>query len=202
MRSFTAKYAQPHTRDEANHFCAWVRRAISSSHCLHILRLIGDNVNLKSKPSVSFDGLINHMTARHFRTLRVLDLGTAFIGGDAFKELCATCTVLEDLTAGVGWSTAVISHHVLGLLSVRRLLILILSAGLRHRGLRVCSTLPSYRFFQHQECQTSQSQPEYTAGGRHDNARPAAAATISYQRCAVGGNSYTLSFFVYHFMPS
>jgi hypothetical protein len=118
MRSFTAKYKQPHTRDEANHFCAWVRRAISSSHRLYILRLIGDDA--KSNPSISFDGLINHITARHFRTLRVLDLGTAFIGRDAFKQLCATCTVLEDLTAGVGWPTAVISDHVLYLLSVRR----------------------------------------------------------------------------------
>ncbi|KIM89934.1 hypothetical protein PILCRDRAFT_812717 [Piloderma croceum F 1598] len=116
--SFTAKYAQPHTRDEANHFCVWVRRAISSSHRLRILRLIGDHV--KSNPSVSFDGLISHMTARHFRTLRVLDLGTAFIGGDAFKQLCATCTILEDLTAGVGWPTAVIRDHILCLLSVCR----------------------------------------------------------------------------------
>jgi hypothetical protein len=118
LRSFTAKHAQPHTRDEANHFCMWVRRAISSSHRLRLLRLIGDNP--KSNPSVRFDGLISHITTRHFRTLRVLDLGTAFIGGDAFKRLCATCTVLEDLTAGVGWHTAVIRDHILYLLFVHR----------------------------------------------------------------------------------
>lgn len=94
-----------HTREDVNHFCAWVRRAISSSHNLQSLRLLSSTD--ESSASVSFDGLINHLTTRHFGTLAVLNLGSGFIGGPALKQLCAACTRLENLSAGVAWETLV-----------------------------------------------------------------------------------------------
>jgi len=92
-----------HTRDEVNRFCAWVRRAISSSKSLQTLRLISSNE--VSSANISFDGLIGHLTTRHFETLGVLDLGSVFIGGGALRSLCVACIHLEDLTVGVGWQT-------------------------------------------------------------------------------------------------
>jgi hypothetical protein len=115
LRSFKAKYVQMHTRDEVNRFCAWVRRAISSSKCLRTLRLISSNEI--SSANISFDGLISHLATKHFGTLSVLDLGSAFIGGGALKQLCVACIYLEDLTVGVGWQTLVGNSRVI---SVRR----------------------------------------------------------------------------------
>jgi hypothetical protein len=150
MRSFTAKYVQPHTRDEANHFVAWVRRAISSSRNLRTLRLIDDSA--EPNASVSFDGLISHLTARHFKTLRVLDIGSAFIGRDALKQLCVMCTLLEDLTAGIRWSTLVINYYFLYFCSVHRHPnSKFVTAGFRYTGLRLCHAQPSHSFLQHQE---------------------------------------------------
>lgn len=103
LKSFTAKYVQMHTRVEVNRFCAWVRRVVLSSHNLHTLHLIGSNE--KPSANVSFDALINHLSARHFGTLTVLDLGSAFIGEGALKQLCVACIHLEVLIAGVGWHT-------------------------------------------------------------------------------------------------
>jgi hypothetical protein len=100
-----------HTRDEVNRFCAWVRRVVSYSHNLQTLRLISSG-EIPSA-NISFDSLTNHLTARHFGTLAVLDIGSAFIGGGALRQLCITCVHLEDLTVGVGWHTLVGNYYVI-----------------------------------------------------------------------------------------
>ena len=52
-------------------------------------------------PSVSFDGLLGHLTARHADTLCVLRLDDAFVGYAALMELCTQCEGLEEIAVAV-----------------------------------------------------------------------------------------------------
>lgn len=103
--SFTVKYGQMDTRDEVNHFCSWIRRSVSSSRKLQSLRLICENE--WSRANVTFDGLATHLVARHWATIRFLDLRSVFIRGSAFTQLCRSCIQLEEFSVAVHWDTLV-----------------------------------------------------------------------------------------------
>lgn len=89
---------------------------VASSHNLQVLRLVYDHEDLSS--NVSFDGLVSHSIAKHFVALRILDLGSAFVGGDALEQLCTICEKLEELTVGVEDHTLV-SNIILAFLPLR-----------------------------------------------------------------------------------
>lgn len=103
------KYSEVRTRPEVNYLCAWIRHAISSSRSLQTVRLVCENQAWSMH--VSYDGLIDHLAAKHFATLCFLDLGSAFIGGNALKQLCTVCVQLEDLIVGVGRDTLVSDYR-------------------------------------------------------------------------------------------
>lgn len=107
LTALTVQYAPIHTRPEARHFLAWVRRAASSTRGLHTLRLqsdtspLGPEFEWERTASVSFDSLVLHLAHRHGGTLRVLDLGAAYIGFDALRALADLGGRLEELSVGL-----------------------------------------------------------------------------------------------------
>lgn len=105
LKSFSIKYTQVHTRFEADHLCGWIKQVISTSDNLQILRFICENEG--SSSNVNFDGLVSHLIAEHPASLRILDLGSEFIGGNVFEQLCTICDKIEELTVRVGRDTLV-----------------------------------------------------------------------------------------------
>ncbi|KZP09857.1 hypothetical protein FIBSPDRAFT_873224 [Athelia psychrophila] len=101
LTALTIQYAPIFTRAEARHFVAWVKRAVSSARRLRILRLQSDAAPSERGAHVSFDSLVIHLAHRHGSTLRVLDLGVAYIGFDAVCALAALGGCLEELTVGL-----------------------------------------------------------------------------------------------------
>lgn len=104
LTSFSVKYRHIETRDEALAFCSWIRRAItSSSGSLRSLRLCCEDEldYYRSGANVGFDSLISHLTAKHYTTLRFLDIRATFIGEESFKRICQTCIHLEELSVGI-----------------------------------------------------------------------------------------------------
>jgi hypothetical protein len=102
LRSFVAIHPVLTTRSSVNHFTAWVRRAIRSSP-LESLRLVcEDREDFLSGPSIAFDSLASSIASRHASTLKVLDLGGAFLGLSALAQICRSCRVLEIFRVAVG----------------------------------------------------------------------------------------------------
>lgn len=77
--------------------CRFIRRLCESSSDLSTVRVIRDpysddpNIIDGRGPLANFDGLIQHLSCRHLRTLRVLDLPLCFIGSEAFAKLKRGC---------------------------------------------------------------------------------------------------------------
>lgn len=104
---FTIQYSPIYSRADVRHLSRWVRRAVSSSQHLYALRLQSDALPSERGTNLSFDGLVNHLAHRHGRTLRILDLGAAYIGQHAVSTLASLCGCLEELTVGLRAETLV-----------------------------------------------------------------------------------------------
>ena len=101
LTSFSVIYRHIETRNEALKFSSWIRRAItSSSGSLQSLRLCCAD-DPQGGANVSFDSLASHITARHYATLRFLDMRATFIGDESFKRICQTCVHLEEFFVGI-----------------------------------------------------------------------------------------------------
>ena len=109
LKSFTADYAGSSftTCSEVARFCKWIRRTIAASP-IQTLRIVAEGVgdddrdHYVSPAYPAFDNLIDHLSKKHATTLRHLDIKTAFVSLDAFKQLLESCDRLESfhLTAG------------------------------------------------------------------------------------------------------
>ncbi|KAI0776615.1 hypothetical protein BD413DRAFT_602174 [Trametes elegans] len=98
LRNLTVRYWNVTTTRETNYLCTWVRRAITNAS-LEVLRLVCDNDVFG--PAVSFGPLAEHLVYKHTERLRVLDMRDCFLGIEVLKELCRTCTNLEDLSLSI-----------------------------------------------------------------------------------------------------
>ncbi|KAF8797659.1 hypothetical protein BYT27DRAFT_6926094 [Phlegmacium glaucopus] len=117
LRSFTVTHSYVQSRNEVNELCKWIRRAIAGSS-IEELRVIGDNVSDLpiSGIHLCFSGLFDHILKKQFSTIRVLDLGSAFVGVDHLRSLLIACIRLEEVKLQVGQNALnVFAVHCSGL---------------------------------------------------------------------------------------
>ncbi|KAL1743232.1 hypothetical protein HDZ31DRAFT_41431 [Schizophyllum fasciatum] len=94
LRVFSVLHPRLATGDESRRFAAWVRRAIAGTSKLEALHL----VCIDDEPDDILRALISHLIAKHAKTLRVLDAGTAtYVSKRMIRQLCSWCTGLEEL---------------------------------------------------------------------------------------------------------
>ena len=101
LHSFTVSHLHVQFRYEVNELCKWVRKAIAGS-AIEELKLIPENVpHMSRSPSSCFTGLFEHIVKKQFSTLRILDLGSAFVCVDHLRSLLIACVQLEELKLSV-----------------------------------------------------------------------------------------------------
>ncbi|KAF8968746.1 hypothetical protein BDZ97DRAFT_1797828 [Flammula alnicola] len=97
LRSFTAIYSRIHSKHDVREFSKWVRRAIAGSPRLEELRLTrGDDSDWSH--TTAYDGLVDHIVAKHSETIRVLDFGAALVGVGKLKAVLKSCVRLEEVS--------------------------------------------------------------------------------------------------------
>ncbi|KAF8637140.1 hypothetical protein AX17_003044 [Amanita inopinata Kibby_2008] len=96
LRRFTAVHVRTEARGEVMAFCKWMRAVVSSS-AIEDLRIIcdGDDALAESGANVGFDSVIDHLSKKHYNSLRFLDLRSAYVGLSALKTLLSTCRLLQ-----------------------------------------------------------------------------------------------------------
>ena len=101
LRSFTVSHHHVQLRHEVNELCKWVRRAITGSP-IEELKFISENdPDNFGGPSSCFTGLLEHIVKKQFSTMRILDLGSAFVCVDHLRSLLIACVRLEELKLSV-----------------------------------------------------------------------------------------------------
>lgn len=106
LHSFTVTYSHTGTKREVDDFGKWIRRAITGSPSLRILRLLTDSEDA-AFCNRSYDGLIDHLVKKHSTTLKILDMRSSFVGVDKLKALLSSCSSLEELLVKVDRSAVV-----------------------------------------------------------------------------------------------
>ena len=97
-------YTDPDTRRDAAHLYKWVRKVISHAP-LETLRLVVEDIPYG--PAPTFDSLLEHLSARHAKTMRVLDMRDCFVGSRTLRRFCGSCPKLEELAVAVSLETLV-----------------------------------------------------------------------------------------------
>ena len=100
LRSFTVSYRHVQSRNEVNALCKWVRRAIAGS-AIEELKFIPEKVGDISGSPSCFSGLCDHIVNKQSSTIRILDLGSAFVCVDHLRSLLIACVRLEELKLSV-----------------------------------------------------------------------------------------------------
>ncbi|KAH8093137.1 hypothetical protein BXZ70DRAFT_441460 [Cristinia sonorae] len=99
LRSLIVRYNCPEDRSDVDHLVKWIRQCSSSSP-LNSIRLINDN-RLDVFPSLSYDGLLDHLGLKHGLTLRSFELEGGTVGKKALRSFCSRCHNLEKLSTSV-----------------------------------------------------------------------------------------------------
>jgi hypothetical protein len=99
LRSFTVSHNHVQSCYEVNELCKWVRRAIAGS-AMEELRFIENDPDISGSPSC-FTGLFDHILKKQFSTIRILDLGSAFVCVEHLRSLLIACVRLEELKLSV-----------------------------------------------------------------------------------------------------
>ncbi|KIL64554.1 hypothetical protein M378DRAFT_126372 [Amanita muscaria Koide BX008] len=97
LRKFTVLYAGTQAKREVLGLCKWMRKVVSSSP-LEDLTVIcddGNNDDGNTGPNISFDSIVDHLSKKHAKTLRFLDLRSSYVGTTALKALLSTCLNVE-----------------------------------------------------------------------------------------------------------
>ena len=101
LRSFTVSYRHVQLRNEVIELCKWIRRAIAGS-AIEELKFIPENdSDISGRPSSCFTGLFDHIVKKQFSTIRILDLGSAFVCVDHLRSLLISCVRLEELKLSI-----------------------------------------------------------------------------------------------------
>ena len=106
LRKLIVNHRQICFRDHVSHLSKWVRRITSQSHLEH-LELAMDDLEYFRGPYSNYGGLMEHISHRHGRTIRVLRLTHAYIDSATVTLLCQKCPNLEDFSLGVNVDTLV-----------------------------------------------------------------------------------------------
>jgi len=106
LRRFVVNHRHIYFRDHVNHLSKWVRRITSQSHLEH-LELAMDDLEYFRGPYSNYGGLVEHISYRHGRTIRVLRLTHGYVDSATVALLCQKCPHLEDVSLGVNVDTLV-----------------------------------------------------------------------------------------------
>lgn len=79
-------------------------RKIISSSPIEDLRVAcdRDDDGANNGANISFDGIIDHLSNKHAKTLRFLDLRSSFVGVTGLKALFSSCSHLEQFHVAAG----------------------------------------------------------------------------------------------------
>jgi len=106
LRKLVVNHKHIYFRDHVNHLSKWVRRITSRSH-LEYLELAVDDLEYFRGPYSNYGGLVEHISHRHGRTIRVLRLTHGYVDSTTVTLLCQKCPHLEDVSLGVNVETLV-----------------------------------------------------------------------------------------------
>lgn len=88
------RYSSITTRQDVDQFCKWARVVIASSSLETIsFQLLNNSQRL----STSFHPIVDHLVARHAKTLKVMDLSQCFVGDERLEAICNSCKKLRTL---------------------------------------------------------------------------------------------------------
>ncbi|KAL5478981.1 hypothetical protein ACEPAI_2269 [Sanghuangporus weigelae] len=106
LKCLKVRHAHTNSRIQAVKMCVWIRRLVSASS-LEELEVVCENYNSQECPrrgpghGIRYDGLIDHLSARHKKTLRVLRMPGSYLSKRSFGKLLGKdgkgCDILEEL---------------------------------------------------------------------------------------------------------
>lgn len=106
LRKLVVNHKHMYFRDHVNHLSKWVRRITSQSRLEH-LEFAVDDLEYFRGPYSSYSGLVEHISHKHGRTIRVLRLTHAYVDSATVALLCRKCPNLEEVSLGVNIRTLV-----------------------------------------------------------------------------------------------
>lgn len=105
LRKFTVLHAGSQAKREVLALCKWMRKVISSAP-IEDLRVVcdrdRDDDGANNGANISFDSIINHLSSKHAKTLRFLDLRSSFIGVTGLEAFFSSCSHLEQFHVAAG----------------------------------------------------------------------------------------------------
>ncbi|KAF9649725.1 hypothetical protein BDM02DRAFT_3094307 [Thelephora ganbajun] len=106
LRKFVVNNRHVCFRNHVTYLSKWVRRITSHSRLEHLEFAI-DNFEYFRGPYLNYGGLVEHISHKHGRTIRVLRLMHGYIDSATVALLCQKCPNLEDASLGVNICTLV-----------------------------------------------------------------------------------------------
>jgi hypothetical protein len=103
LRKFTVLYARSQVGQEVLGLCKWMRKVISSSP-IEDLRVVcdRDDDSANTGANISFDSIVDHLSKKHAKTLRFLDLRSSFVGVTGLEAFFSSCARLEQFHVAAG----------------------------------------------------------------------------------------------------
>ncbi|KAL5498375.1 hypothetical protein ACEPAH_2517 [Sanghuangporus vaninii] len=92
LKHLKVRHSHTNSRIQAVKMCVWIRRLISAS-CLEELEVVCENSDSQQCPprgpghGIRYDGLIEHLSARHRETLRVLRMPGSYLSKRSISKL-------------------------------------------------------------------------------------------------------------------
>lgn len=89
--------------EEADRLHTYIRALVAATGTLTEIRITFEEAgeDPRSGPNVSFDGLADHLSLGHGKTLRCVYMPSMFIGFRSFKRMVIECCALERLGLAV-----------------------------------------------------------------------------------------------------
>ena len=108
LRKLRVNHKHIDFQEHVRHLSRWVRRITSQSQLEH-LELAVDCFEHFKGPYLNYGGLVEHISQKHGRTIRILRLMHGYIDPATITLLCQKCPNLEEVSLGVNMRTLVSS---------------------------------------------------------------------------------------------
>jgi hypothetical protein len=106
LRKLGVNHKQIEFQEHVRHLSRWVRRITSQSQLEH-LELTVDYFERFKGPYLNYGGLVEYVSQKHGRTIRILRLMHGYIDPATITLLCQRCPNLEEVSLGVNVRTLV-----------------------------------------------------------------------------------------------
>lgn len=106
LRKFVVNHSNVDFHNHVLHLSKWVRRITFNSQLEH-LELVVDGFEYFRGPYLNYRGLVEHVSHKHWGTIRILRLMHGYIDSATIALLCQKCSNLEEASLGVNMSTLV-----------------------------------------------------------------------------------------------